>query len=101
MGIRPTVENMLYALLGAAIVSGGLVLMGQKLFRVEARLEAIRASIREGSSFPRPPNCVFPVGSAWGGLVLLGDSWPKDEPKPQVCHLKSEVERLGLIPKEP
>ena len=68
--------------------------------KAEARLDAIRTGIQEGKSFPRPINCIFPVGSAWSGHVLLGDTWPKDEPRPEVCHLKSEVERLGLVPKE-
>ena len=66
--------------------------------RAEARLEAIRTAIRDGSN-PRPINCGEYIGQPWAGHVLLKD-WPEGEPKPEVCHLKPEVERLGLVPKD-
>ena len=75
-----------------------VVPFSERAIRAENSLEAIRASIRNGSN-PRPINCGEYIGQAWSGHVLLGDTWPKDEPKPQVCHLKPEVERLGLVPK--
>jgi|694.fasta_scaffold02072_34 hypothetical protein len=66
--------------------------------KAEARLEAMRTAISDGS-YPHPIGCSRFQGAPWEGFVSLGDTWPKDEPKPQVCHLKTEVERLGLVPK--
>jgi hypothetical protein len=63
------------------------------------RLEQIRASIREANN-PRPINCEPYISQPWAGRVLLKD-WPKGEPVPEVCHLRPEVERLGLVPKSP
>ena len=67
--------------------------LSERAIRAESSLEAIRASIRNGS-YPRPINC----GEYIEGHVLLKD-WPEGEPEPEVCHLKSEVEQLGLVPK--
>ena len=63
-----------------------------------ALLEQMRTSIQNGA-YRRPINCAPYISQPWAGHVLLGDSWPEDEPKPEVCHLKSEVESLGLAPK--
>lgn len=70
----------------------------QKAEKAQARLEAIRASIKDGA-YPRPINCAPYIGQPWAGHVLLKD-WPEGEPVPEVCHLKPEVERLGLVPKD-
>lgn len=69
-----------------------------RLQKAEARLEAMRTGIRDGA-YPHPIGCARFQGAPWEGFVSLGDTWPKDEPRPMVCHLKFEVERLGLVPK--
>lgn len=74
-----------------------VVPFSERAIRAENSLEAIRASIKDGA-YPRPINCAPYIGQPWAGHVLLKD-WPEGEPKPQVCHLKTEVERLGLVPK--
>ena len=81
--------------LGMALMALALLPRAQK---AESRLEAIRTSIRDGA-YPRPINCASYVGYSWSGHVLLKD-WPDGEPQPEVCHLKPEVERLGLVPKD-
>jgi hypothetical protein len=72
--------------------------LSERATRAEARLEAMRTGIRDGA-YPHPIGCARFQGAPWEGFVSLGDTWPKDEPRPMVCHLKFEVERLGLVPK--
>jgi len=64
-----------------------------------ARLEQIREAIKEANN-PRPINCEPYISQPWAGHVLLKD-WPEGEPKPEVCHLRPEAERIGLVPKSP
>ena len=86
--------------LGSVLATAILLPRLQRAEADSARLEQIRASIRDGYN-PRHINCEPYISQPWAGHVLLGDSWPEDEPKPEVCHLKSEVEMLGLVPKAP
>jgi hypothetical protein len=94
----------LYTIVGAVMATSALNLylyicpLSERATRAESRLEAMRTAIRDGAN-PRPINCGEYVEQPWAGFVSLGDTWPKDEPRPEVCHLKSEVESLGLVPK--
>jgi hypothetical protein len=95
-------HRILFLVLG--VIFGAAPSIGSlpRLHRAEAsaaRLEQIRASIREANN-PRPINCEPYISQPWAGHVLLKD-WPEGEPKPEVCHLRPEAERLGLVPKSP
>jgi hypothetical protein len=95
-------SRILFLLFGVIVGSTPSIYFLPRLHRAEAsaaRLEQIRASIREANN-PRPINCESYISQPWAGHVLLKD-WPEGELKPEVCHLRPEAERLGLVPKSP
>ncbi|GEM_PF-4714773 len=100
--LRGPDHRILFLLFGVIVGAAPSIGSLPRLQRAEAdsaRLEQIRAAIRESNN-PRPINCEPYISQPWAGHVLLKD-WPEGEPKPEVCHLRPEAERLGLVPKSP
>jgi hypothetical protein len=100
-------SRILFLLFGVIVGSTPSIYFLPRLHRAEASAAmlhiAAASDARDQIRASRPINCApyYSGGSSTSGYALLGDPLLERTEQPEVCHLRPEAERLGLVPKSP